>query len=92
VALYRVRQALGGVDFTASDFYRAVFVVQHSTRNWSLAFDQGGPSVAGTLRPDPGGATPASNWPRRGDRLVRVRDLHGAFELVAQLAEPSNVA
>lgn len=45
VALYRRLHALGSVDFTASDLFRAVFVVLHTKRGWSVAFDEDGRAI-----------------------------------------------
>jgi hypothetical protein len=45
VTLYRKLRATREVDYTASDWYGLVYLVRHSQRGWSVAFDEDGSPV-----------------------------------------------
>jgi hypothetical protein len=45
VELYEKLRERGAVDFTASDWYPALHLVQHRARGWSVAFDEDGNAV-----------------------------------------------
>jgi hypothetical protein len=61
VELYRRLSQVRAIDFTASDWYRLVYVVRHARRGWSVAFDEDGKPlqyagfgfVLSPLEPDP---------------------------------------